>query len=251
MTQQEALKEFLLRLGDTSLMMGQRLAEWCSRGPILEEDLALTNISLDYFGQAEACYNQAIKIGELTESADDLAFRRSERAYYNYLLAETENGDFAHTQMKIFLLSSFLERVYATLSESPNEWLYSVARKAVKEVAYHHRHSKMWLYRLANGTLESYSRLQEALNTMWSFTDDLFVTNECDVAMKPITGIEMETLKREWQQDLTLYLQTCRLRLPEQVYMITGGIQKMHTESLGHLLCEMQYLQRSYPEATW
>lgn len=251
MSKQEMLSKYLIRLGDTSLMMGQRLAEWCSRGPILEEDLALTNISLDYFGQAEAFYNQAIKAGELEKSADDLAFRRNEREYTNYILAEVENGDFAQTQMKIYLISSFLEKLYATLINSSEELLTSVARKAVKEVTYHHRHSKMWLFRMAHGTLESSSRIQNGLNSLWRYTEDLFQTNEYDNFWMEEIQTNIATLKEEWLKEIKGFFQECKLSLPEDTYMITGGIQKMHTEALGHLLCEMQYLQRAYPEATW
>lgn len=252
MQQQDALYQYLLRWADTSLIMGQRLAEWCSRGPILEEDLALTNIALDYFGQAEGFYQHALLVKPSHLTADDLAFRRSERDYFNYLLPELQNGDFAQTLWKIYFLSVFLEKVYTQLSQSSEEKLSSLAIKSLKEITYHKRHSCSWLYRLANGTLESASRVQEGLHELWRYTEDLFLTNEVDDTLASVTQLDMPSIRLAWHQEVIAFIsQKCTFELPQQTFMIHGGINCSHTEELGHLLTEMQYLQRAYPDAQW
>lgn len=248
---QEALYEYLVRFGDTSVIMGQRLAEWCSRGPLLEEDLALTNVSLDYFGQAETFYNTALEVKPGLRNADALAFHRDERAYANYLLAEIPNGNFACTQMKIFLLATFLEKIYTALSGSELDALRIPAMKSVKEIKYHVRHSRTWLFRLSHGTIESASKVAEALQELWRYTDDLFQQNDTDKALAPMLNYALAEVKQQWLSEVESFFDSCQCTVPQNTYMITGGIDKMHTEALGHILCEMQYLQRSYPDAQW
>lgn len=251
MTTDQARYQYLLRFADTSLVMAQRLAEWCSRGPILEEDLALTNISLDYFGQAEAFYNTAIPFGGKQETADDLAFRRSEREYFNFLIAEADNGDYARTMMKIYLLSAYLEKIYTALSTSSQPELNMLGVKSLKEIMYHKRHSSAWLFRLAHGTAESASRVQQALQDVWSYTDDLFSTDVCDELLSGELNYEITAMKHVWFAEVEEFMKQCGFVLPQTTYQIQGGIKQMHTEALGHVLCEMQYLQRAYPNAKW
>lgn len=251
MTKEQGQYQYLLRFADTSLIMAQRLAEWCSRGPILEEDLALTNISLDYFGQAEAFYNTAIQLAGKTTTADDIAFKRSEREYYNVLIAEIENGDYAKTMMKIYLLSAYLEKIYQALSQSSQVEFAILAVKSLKEILYHKRHSGAWVFRLAHGTAESASRIQQALQDVWPYTEDMFVTDECDVLLASERNYSIADIKQAWYQDVQDTMKQCGFVLPETGYQIKGGIRNMHTEALGHVLCEMQYLQRAIPNATW
>src|SRR5574337_906132 len=180
MSTKEALINYCTRLGDNNLVLGQRLAEWCSNGPILEEDLAITNISLDCFGQAEFMFDYATELEGKIRTADELAFRRSERQYFNCLLVEQPNGDFAFTMMKLMLYSAFAKHLYEILSAGSDEKLSALAARALKEAKYHFRHSSEWLVRLGNGTTESHRRSQHALNELWMFTGNLFAANETD-----------------------------------------------------------------------
>lgn len=252
MNTKEALYNFCLRLGDNNLVLGQRLAEWCSNGPILEEDLALTNISLDHFGQAEFLYEYAVELEDKNSTADDLAFRRNEREYFNNLLVEQPNGDFAFTMMKQMLFSSFAKQLYKALADSKNERLAALSARALKEVKYHFRHSSEWIIRLDNGTEESRERTQQALNELWMFTGDLFEMNETDKSLVEAgISIDLNTLYPQWKNEIETVLQTANLSIPQKKHMITGGCNGIHSEHLGHLLCEMQYLQRTYPAAKW
>lgn len=252
MNQKEALYKYILRLADNSMIMAQRLAEWCSRGPILEEDLAITNISLDLLGQAENFYNYASQIIDNSKSADELAFLRSEREYYNNLLVEQPNGDFAFTMMKILLNSCFLKNQYIALLSSKDSTVRSLAEKALKEVKYHYRHSSEWIIRLGNGTEESAVRTNFALNELWRFTDDIFEMNAVDELLIN-NGIvcNLADIFPQWKAELEVVFKEASLNTPETTNVIKGGINGIHTEYLGHLLCEMQYLQRAFPGAEW
>lgn len=252
MTTKDALIRFCLRLGDNNLILGQRLAEWCSNGPILEEDLAITNISLDNFGQAEFFFDYAAELEGKIRTADDIAFRRSERQYYNHLIVEQPNGDFAFTMMKLMLYSAFAKNLYEALSKSNDTMLASLSARALKEAKYHFRHSSEWVIRLGCGTDESHRRVQYALDELWRFTGNLFETNEVDRALAD-TGItvDMQSLAAQWDVAVREVLSAATLNIPQQTYMQKGGIDGLHTEHLGHLLCEMQYLPRAYPDAKW
>ncbi|HXP50954.1 MAG TPA: 1,2-phenylacetyl-CoA epoxidase subunit PaaC, partial [Bacteroidia bacterium] len=235
-----------------NLILGQRLAEWCSNGPILEEDLAMTNISLDNFGQAEYLYEYAAELEGKGNSADDLAFLRDEREYFNNILVEQPNGDFAFTMMKEMLYSAFAVTLCEALSQSKDERLAALAVRMTKEVKYHYRHSSEWLIRLGNGTEESRIRAQSALNELWMFTADLFTMNQTDkVLVKAGISIDMNDLYPAWRKLVEDVLEAAKLRIPQHCHMVTGGIDGQHTEYLGHILCEMQYLQRAHPGAKW
>ncbi len=248
----EALYNYVLRLGDSSLIHAQRLAEWCSNGPILEEDLAITNFSLDLLGQAENFYIYAADLHHEDISADTLAFRRNERQYYNYLLVEQPNGDFGFTMVKMFLYGSFSKMLFDKLIDSTDINIAGLANKGIKEIKYHYRHSHDWLMRLGNGTEESNKRVQHGLNELWSFTGDMFTQNEVDkILMQEEVIPNVEAFYADWLKEVKTVFTAASLTIPEKAHQITGGINAMHTEHLGHILCEMQYLQRAYPEAKW
>lgn len=252
METKEALYQYCLRLADTSLVHAQRMAEWCSNAPILEEDLALTNISLDLLGQAENFFNYAHELHNDEVSADMLAFRRSERQYYNYLIVEQPNGDFGVTMVKIFLYSSFARRLMEGLQDSSDSGIQALAAKSLKEIKYHYRHSHDWLVRLGHGTGESRNRIQAGLYELWRFTEDMFMQNETDqILMREEIIPNVQAFQAAWLHEVREVFDGCVLQWPQNPHQVTGGINKMHTEHLGHLLCEMQYLQRAYPDAKW
>ncbi|MDZ4757341.1 MAG: 1,2-phenylacetyl-CoA epoxidase subunit PaaC [Bacteroidota bacterium] len=252
MNTRDALYNFCLRLADNNLILAQRLAAWCSRGPILEEDLAMTNISLDLFGQAESMFEYAASLYDNKYTTDDLAFGRNERAYYNNLLVEQPNGDFAYTMMKQFLYSTFAKHLYEALSSSNDEMIAGLSAKALKEVKYHVRHSSEWVIRFGNGTEESIGRAQFALDELWRYTSDMFLMNETDTELIS-TGIStsLDDIYTKWEYEITEILNEANMLIPEYNNNIVGGHNAIHTEHLGHLLTEMQYLHHAHPEAKW
>ncbi len=252
MNTKDALIKYCTRLADNNLILGQRLAEWCSRGPILEEDLAMTNISLDLFGEAESIYEYISTLTDNHLSADDIAFLRSEREYSNTLLVELPNGDFAYTMAKQFLYASFAKLLYTSLLNSNDETLKGLSEKALKEVKYHIRHSSEWLIRFGNGTSESKTRVQNALNDIWKYTDDMFEMDEVDNELIS-TGIafDLKDIYTQWNFSVSEILKEAKLTKPSNGLSIKGGYKGIHTEHLGHILTEMQYLQRAHPGAKW
>ncbi|MEC7864140.1 MAG: 1,2-phenylacetyl-CoA epoxidase subunit PaaC [Bacteroidota bacterium] len=242
---------YTLRIADSSLILGQRMSEWCAKGPTLEEDIALSNISLDLFGQANGFYEYASQL-DGKRSADDLAFLRNEREFFNHQLVEIENGHFGNTTVRNFLHDAFNFLFYTELSKSKDETLAALAAKSLKEVKYHLRHSTNWLIRLGDGTKESNEKTQEALDNIWQFTNELFEMDEID--KKLLTngiGVNNTELKNQWDEIVNNTLAEAKLTRPEDGYMATGGKKGMHTEYLGFLLAEMQFLQRAYPDAKW
>ena len=252
MTTQEALFKYILRLGDTGLILAQRLSEWTSKGPFLEEDLALTNIALDILGQANSLLEYAAKTENKGRMADDLAFHRNEREFYNILLVEQPNGDYAQTILRQYLIDVFDLLFYTELSKSNDATLAAIAAKSVKEITYHARHSASWVDRFGNGTDESHTRIQNALNEFRRFTDELFEMNEVDeILLKENIAVDLNTLKPLWKQQVEATLQKATLQIPESVFMQTGSRNAKHSEHLGYILAEMQYLPRMYPDAKW
>ncbi len=252
MTTQEALYKYCLRLGDNSLILSHRLAELCSWGPFLEEDIALTNISLDLIGQAEALLGYAATLEGNGKTADDIAYLRSEREYYNHWLVEQPNIDFGYVIVRQFLNDAWAYHLYSQLASSADEQLAAITAKALKEIRYHLRHSGEWLIRLGDGTKESHDRVQEALNELWKYTGELFEMDEVDATL--ITkGIVPDTnaIKTNWNTTVREVLDKATLTLPEDGYMVTGSREGIHSEHLGHLLSNMQYLQRAHPGAQW
>ncbi|MBL0102339.1 MAG: phenylacetate-CoA oxygenase subunit PaaC [Bacteroidetes bacterium] len=252
MKTKEAIYTYCLRIADSNLILGQRLAEWCSRGPILEEDLAMTNISLDLFGQAETLYEYAASIKGNNATADSLAFLRVEREYCNRLIVEQPNGDFAFTMVRELLFSSFQKNLYEALYKSNDEMFKGFAGKAVKEAKYHLRHSSEWVIRLGQGTEESHRRTQWAIDELWRYTADMFEMNEVDEELISM-GIapDLKEIQKLWIKSVMSVTAEAGLTIPETPHVIKGGNDGIHTEHLGHILCELQYLQRAHPGASW
>ena len=227
------------------------MSEWCSKGPTLEEDIALSNISLDLFGQANGFYEYAAKL-DGSKSPDDLAFKRNEREFFNHQLSEQENGNFGRTTVRNFLHDAFSLLFYTELTSSRDETLAALASKSLKEVKYHYRHSSNWLVRLGDGTKESNSKVQEALNSLWQYTGELFEMDQIDNEMlENRIGVDNIQLKEEWDKLIDSTLRKAKLKRPIDGYMATGSKKGIHTEHLGFLLAEMQFLPRAYPNAKW
>ena len=242
---------YTLRIADSSLILGQRMSEWCSNGPTLEEDIAMSNISLDMFGQANGFYQYAAQL-DGTKSADELAFRRNEREFFNHQLVEQENRDFGTTMVRNFLHDVFNFLFYTELSKSKDETLSALASKSLKEVKYHLRHSSNWLIRLGDGTGESNTKVQDALEELWMYTGELFEMDNLDAELlNSGIAVDNSALKSEWDRMVNKTLVKAKLTRPEDAYMATGGKKGLHTEYLGFILSEMQFLQRAYPDAKW
>lgn len=252
MTNKEALYKYSISLADDALILGHRLSEWCSNGPVLEEDLALTNIALDMIGRANALLNYAAELKGDKSTADDIAYRRSEREYYNHLLVEQANGDFAYTMARQLFISVFELYFYEALQQSRDTTLAAIAAKTLKEVKYHVRHAADWVIRLGDGTAESHARMQHAINELWMYTGELFEMDHTeDVLLHEGLAVDLATIKAPWHNHIKKVLSEATLNTPENGYMQTGGLKGIHSEALGHILSEMQYLQRAYPDAKW
>jgi len=252
METKDALFNYCLRLGDSSLILGQRMAEWCSNGPILEEDIAMTNLSLDLIGQSRTMLTYAGEIEGKGRSEDDLAYKREEREFYNTLLSERPNGHFGDTVVRNFLHDAFFYHLYQALMSSKDEMIAAHSAKSIKEVTYHLRHSSEWLVRLGDGTSESHEKVQDSINDLWEYTGDLFEMNEVDETLiKEGIAVDLTKVKTEWNKTVNTVLEKATLTLPEDAYMHSGRLEAVHSEYLGHLIAEMQFLQRAYPNAEW
>jgi ring-1,2-phenylacetyl-CoA epoxidase subunit PaaC len=246
------LYKYVLSLGDDALVSAQRLAQWTYKAPFLEEDIALSNISLDLFGRANLYLEYAAELKGGNTTADHLAFKRNERQFTNLLICEHPNGNFADTNVRNLFLDTFHKLFLEKLVESKDKQLAAIAEKARKENSYHFRHSSSWVIRLGDGTKESNSKVQTALNNLWMFTGELFEMNKVDLEMSSQKiGVDREALKPQWKSIITDVLTEATLNIPEDVFMTSGGRDGIHTEHLGHLLSDMQYLQRAYPNAAW
>jgi ring-1,2-phenylacetyl-CoA epoxidase subunit PaaC len=244
--------EYLLRLGDDSLILGHRLSEWCGHGPILEEDIALTNIALDLVGQATTLLQHAGKLEGKGRSEDDLAYLRVDREYKNALLVEQPNGDFGHTLMRQFLFDAYRLPLFEGLCSSSDAHLAAIASKSLKETRYHLRHSSEWVIRLGDGTEESHKRIQRALDVLWRYAAELVETDEVQVAAEG-EGIapSMEMVQQQWHAQVHRVLQEAGISIPTNNWVQSGGRKGKHSEHLGYILAEMQYVQRAYPNMEW
>ena len=252
MTKQEALFKYLLRLGDTSLILAQRNGEWCGHGPFLEEDLALTNISLDLLGQANSILQYAGQIEGNGRTEDDLAFHRTEREFYNHLIVEQSNGDYAKTILRQFFCDAFDFYFYSELVKSKDETLAAISAKSIKEITYHLRHSSSWVERLGNGTEESHLRMESAMNELYRFTGEMFEMNEIDsVLIKEGITVDLNSIKPNWESKVKEILEKSTLKIPANTFMQRGSRDAKHTEHLGFILAEMQSLPRALPDAKW
>ena len=244
--------EYLVRLGDDRLVLGHRLSEWCGHGPILEEDIALTNIALDLIGQANLLLGLAGKLEGKGRDQDALAYFREATEYRNLLLVELEKGDFALTIVRQLFFSVFSHLQMDALKKSTNGDLAGIAAKAVKENAYHVRHSADWVIKLGDGTDESHRRAQAAVNELWRYTGEMFVADDVDAAaVKSGLGVDPSTLEKEWRKHIDDVLKRATLTIPETKFMQRGGRNGRHMEFLGHMLADMQIVARSFPGAEW
>lgn len=257
---------YSLHLADNTLILGQRNAEWCGHGPVLEQDIAITNISLDLIGQSRNFFQYAATLYNSFDSdekksveqlipriwktfdrelqEDDLAFLRDEHQYVNVLLAELPKGDWAQTILRQFFFSAFQILFYTELKKSADAQLSAVAEKSIKEVAYHLKWSSEWVIRLGDGTEESHKRINKALQELWMFTGELFLPADYEL-------IDVAALKGPWLEKISEIFTEANLQIPPQTWAQQGGKQGRHTEHMGFLLAEMQQLQRTYPNATW
>jgi len=265
---------YTLHLADNALIIGQRNAEWTGHGPVLEQDIAITNMSLDLIGQARYLYDYAAFIyNELNEDQkkqvehfiprqwksynremqeDDLAFLRDEHQYLNLLITELPKGDWATTVLRQFFFSAFQFYYYEQLKNSADTQLSAIAEKSLKEVAYHLKWSSEWVIRLGDGTEESNKRIRNALVDLWSFTGEMFTPNDVEKqAVNEGFGVDVTSLKQKWITKVEAVFSEAMLEIPNSGWMQDGGKQGKHTEYMGYLLSEMQYLQRTFPNSVW
>lgn len=248
-----ALFEYLLRLGDDRLVLGHRVAEWCGHGPILEEDIALSNIALDLIGQANLLLSLAGREEGQRRDQDALAYFRGEREFRNCQLVELPKGDFGFTIVRQFLFDAYdVLLTDALQQQAAHADLAGIAAKAHKEARYHLRHSAEWVIKLGDGTPESHARVQQALDECWRFTGELFLGDDVDAAMRE-AGIapDLDALQARWRERIEQVVHHATLRLPDSGYMQRGGRTGIHTEHMGVMLAEMQSVARAFPGATW
>ncbi|MBE2231195.1 MAG: phenylacetate-CoA oxygenase subunit PaaC [Chitinophagaceae bacterium] len=238
---------YILHLADNSLILGQRNSEWCGHGPVLEQDIAITNITLDLVGQARSLYQYAASLlGEGT-TEDSLAYLRTEREFLNCLLVEQPKADWAHTVLRQFFFSTYQYYLCQQLLSHPDAQLAAIAEKSLKEVRYHVRWSGEWVIRLGDGTTESKQRLQLALAALWPYTGELFMP----AAYESGQGTDLSAIRPLWNEKVQAVLREATLDLPGETFMHSGGKTGVHTEHLGFILAEMQYMQRTYPGCEW
>ncbi|MEO5966872.1 MAG: 1,2-phenylacetyl-CoA epoxidase subunit PaaC [Ferruginibacter sp.] len=242
--------QYVLHLADNNLILAQRNAEWCAHGPILEQDIAITNITLDQIGQARLFYQHAAELinatnSDSTATEDSLAYLRNESEFNNILMLELPKGNWAFTTLRQYLYSTFQYFLYSELLNSTDSQVSAIAEKSLKEIIYHVKWSGEWVLRLGDGTEVSHDKMQEALNTLWPYTGEFFDLEDYEEVYN------IESIKKLWLEKVTELIHEATLTIPENVFMQKGGKKGLHTEYMGFILAEMQTLQRSYPGATW
>lgn len=246
------LYNYILQIADNCLILGQRLGELCGHGPSLETDIACTNMSLDLFGQVRSYYQYAAQVIGEEKTEDDIAFLRQEREYFNVLLVEQPNVNFGYTIMRQFLFDTYHLLFLKELQKSKDETLVAIAKKSIKEVSYHWRFSSDWVKRLGDGTEKSHKKIKEAVDVLWTYTNELFLETEVDKAMlKEGIGVDLSKIKKEYYNRVNSVLEVATLTVPESKYFQKGGKQGVHTEHMGYILNELQYMQRAYPNMKW
>lgn len=247
------LINYTLHLADNALILGHRNSEWCGHGPILEQDIAVSNIALDCIGQARNFYQYAAQLTGNGATEDSLAHLRDVTEFKNCLLVELPNGDWGQTILRQFLFSTYQYFLYQQLQNSSDQQIAAIAEKALKEVTYHVRWSSEWVIRLGDGTEESRQRMLHAVDELWSFTGEMFIPANYEPSPAETgTGIDLASVKNKWTEKITVVFEEATLPVPPaDTWMQTGGKQGRHTEHLGFILAEMQFLQRSYPNAEW
>jgi ring-1,2-phenylacetyl-CoA epoxidase subunit PaaC len=246
------LINYILQLADSTLILTQRNGAWCGHGPILEQDIAITNITLDLIGQSRNFYQYAAKLIGSEATEDSLAYLRTEREFKNLLLVEQENGDWAQTIVRQFFFSVYQFFLYEKLQHSSDTQLSAIAAKSLKEVTYHVKWSGEWVIRLGDGTAESNERMQKAIAALWQYTGEMFVPSDYEKYLAEENIIcDVALLKDAWMEKVKTVFEEATLSIPESTFMQTGGKNGVHSEKLGYILAEMQYLQRVYPGAEW
>lgn len=240
------LINYLLQLADTNLILAQRNGEWCAHGPILEQDIAITNITLDLIGQARNFYQYAALLLGDNATEDSLAYLRTEREYKNLLITELPKGDWAHSILRQFFYSVYARLLYTQLQQGSDTQLAAIAEKSLKEIAYHVKWSSEWVIRLGDGTDESHHRMETAIENLWPYTGEFFMPADYEKDV-----VNVASLKEDWLEKVTTVFSESTLNVPEKAFMHSGGKQGIHTEYLGFILSDLQYLQRTYPGATW
>lgn len=252
MTDKEMLFEYLLRLGDNCVILSQRLAEWCGKAPVLEEEMALMNVGLDLVGQARLILDYAGKVEGAGRDEDKLAYHRDAQDWRNLLLVEQPNGDFAVTMARQLYFDLFQQLQFEALVKSKDQTISEIAAKSLKEIKYHVRHSSDWVIRLGDGTDESHERMQNALDQLWGFTPEMFDMDAVEQAMVDAgIGVDVSTLRDEWDARINAILTEATLKRPDVTWEVRGSREGKHSEHLGYLLAEMQFLPRAYPDASW
>lgn len=243
---------YATRLGDNALVLGQRMIELVAASPELEEELANANFSLDYIGQARMFYTYAGECEGAGRTEDDFAFLRPEHDYRNLLLVEQPNGHFGDSTARQVLFESWYLHLLEALTRCSDEGISEIAARAIKEVRYHLHHSSQWLVRLGDGTELSHRRAQQSLDNLWKFTGEMFKPDDLDDEMRAaFNGPHLEIIEAQWREDVRAIVEKATLKMPDDQLMASGGKQGRHSEHFGYLLAEMQYLQRTYPGATW
>lgn len=246
------MKDYLLQIADNALILGHRLGEWCGHAPEMELDIALTNVALDLTGQARSLYQRIAELDGLGKSEDDYAYLRDAWEFKNSLLVEQPNGDFAHTIVRQFLFDSYHYFFCKQLTLSSDEWLAGFAAKSLKEITYHLRFSSEWMLRLGDGTDASHAKMQTAIEDLWTYSGELIAPNELEktLAAQGI-GVDLNKIRPEVEAKIAEVLAASNLVAPAGTWMQSGGKEGRHSEHLGFLLSEMQFLQRAYPGLEW
>jgi ring-1,2-phenylacetyl-CoA epoxidase subunit PaaC len=266
---------YTLQLADDALILGHRLSEWCGHGPVLEQDIAISNIALDHLGQARSLYQHAAtlfnelpaaeKNGLFSSTAlqqlvnsgskldeDDMAYLRDGWDFRNLLLVEQPNKDWAYTVARSFFYDAFSFHAYTALLKSKDETIAAVAEKSLKEVTYHLRWSSEWMIRLGDGTEESHNRIQEAVNDLWMYTGEMFLPSDIEKEMAAASiGFDVTSIKNSWNNRVNAVLEEATLIRPADAWMQEGGKTGKHSEHLGYVLAELQFMQRAYPNMEW
>ena len=249
---QQADVQYLLRIGDTALILGQRIAEWTGHAPVLEEDIALANMALDLIGQSRALLTHAGSLHGAGLDEDQLAFLRDERDYRNVTLVELPRGDFAVTTVRNVVMATFFKVLWDRLADSKDSELAAIAGKAVKEARYHQQHAADWVVRLGDGTEESKQRCETALRELWRFVPELFDTDAVDEAAATSgLGPRWSELSAAWHDEMAQVLGESKLAMPAASAFRSTGKRGLHSEHMGYILADMQFLQRSFPGGVW
>jgi len=244
--------QYLLRIGDTALILAQRLGEWCGHAPVLEEDIALANMALDLIGQSRALLTRAGQLGGQGFDEDQLAFLRDERDYFNATIAELPRGDFAFTVLRNLIVATWAKLLWERLLDSSDAEVSAIAGKAVKEARYHQQHAADWVVRLADGTAESRRRIDDALATIWRFAAELFDSDAVDAAAHAAgIGPRFAELREPWLAEMTAVFDEAGLAVPADSAFRSTGTRGVHSEHMGFILAEMQHLQRAFPGGVW